>query len=133
MWISTWSAFSTSWSDYMRNSLAVSVVEFSTPKAKNQLPAYPDVLKAYDYYKGKYSGRFRSYVVENVFSRRAYKQAGGFKNFDLAWGSDVATWCIFCGIKATTELEEGREIKIPKLESKQSVRKKLKQQTSAKH
>ena len=40
---------------------------------------------------------------------------------------------VYNGIKATTELEEGREIKIPKLESKQSVRKKLKQQTSAKH
>lgn len=61
------------------------------------LPAYPQVLSAYDYYKGKNTGRYRSYVVENVFSRRIYEQAGGFKNFDLAWGSDVATWCIFCG------------------------------------
>ena len=73
-------------------------------KITNQLPAYPDVLKAYDYYKGKCSGRFRSYVVENVFSRRAYKQAGGFKNFDLAWGSDVATWCIFCGSKGMNKI-----------------------------
>ena len=36
---------------------------------------------------------------------------------------------VYNGIKATTELEEGREIKIPKLESKQAVRKRLKQQT----
>lgn len=64
-----------------------------------QRPAYPQVLSAYDYYKGKASGTYRSYVVENVFSRRVYEQAGGFKNFDLAWGSDVATWCIFCGQK----------------------------------
>lgn len=63
------------------------------------LPAYPQVLSAYDYYKGKNAGSYRSYVVENVFSRRIYEQAGGFKNFDLAWGSDVATWCIFCGKK----------------------------------
>ena len=66
-------------------------------KMTKQLPAYPQVLSAYDYYKGKSSGKYRSYVVENVFSRRIYEQAGGFKNFDLAWGSDVATWCIFCG------------------------------------
>lgn len=59
------------------------------------LPPYPPVLGAYDYYKGKSTGRYRSYVVENVFSRKVHKQAGGFKNFDLAWGSDVATWCIF--------------------------------------
>jgi glycosyltransferase involved in cell wall biosynthesis len=63
------------------------------------LPAYPQVLRAYDYYKGKNTGRYRSYVVENVFSHRIYEQAGGFMNFDLAWGSDVATWCIFCGKK----------------------------------
>ena len=63
------------------------------------LPEYPQVLGAYDFYKGKNTGRYRSYVVENVFSRRIYEQSGGFKNFDLAWGSDVATWCIFCGKK----------------------------------
>ena len=74
-------------------------------KITNQLPAYPDVLSAYDYYKGKYSGRYRSYVVENVFSRRAYEQAGGFKNFDLAWGSDVATWCIFCGSEGMKKVD----------------------------
>lgn len=63
------------------------------------LPEYPQVLGAYDFYKGKNSGRYRSYVVENVFSRKIYEKSGGFKNFDLAWGSDVATWCIFCGKK----------------------------------
>lgn len=63
------------------------------------LPEYPQVLGAYDFYRGKTSGRYRSYVVENVFSRRVYEQSGGFKNLDLAWGSDVATWCIFCGHK----------------------------------
>lgn len=73
-------------------------------KVTKQLPAYPQVLSAYDYYKGKSSGKYRSYVVENVFSRRIYDQAGGFKNFDLAWGSDVATWCIFCGEKGMCKI-----------------------------
>ena len=44
-------------------------------------------------------GKYDSYVVENVFSKRIYNQLGGFKNFDLAWGSDVATWCIFSNDK----------------------------------
>lgn len=70
------------------------------------LPAYPQVLSAYDYYKGKSSGKYRSYVVENVFSRRIYDQAGGFMNFDLAWGSDVATWCIFCGKKGMFKIPD---------------------------
>jgi len=70
------------------------------------LPEYPQVLSAYDYYKGKSSGKYRSYVVENVFSRRIHEQAGGFKNFDLAWGSDVATWCIFCGEKGMCKIPD---------------------------
>lgn len=60
---------------------------------------YPSILTSYAYYKGKMLGIYDSYVVENVFSRRIYEQSGGFKNFDLAWGSDVATWCIFSNDK----------------------------------
>lgn len=60
---------------------------------------YPSVINSYDFYKGKMLGKYDSYVIENVFSRSIYKQSGGFKNFDLAWGSDVATWCIFCNDK----------------------------------
>jgi len=60
---------------------------------------YPSIITSYDYYKGKMMGKYDSYVVENVFSRRIYEQSGGFKNFDLAWGSDVATWCIFSNDK----------------------------------
>lgn len=70
------------------------------------LPEYPQVLSAYDYYKGKTTGRYRSYVVENVFSRKIYEKSGGFKNFDLAWGSDVATWCIFCGNKGMYKIPD---------------------------
>ena len=75
-------------------------------KVTKQLPVYPQFLSAYDYYKGKSSGKYRSYVVENVFSRGIYEQTGGFKNFDLAWGSDVATWCIFCGSKGMYKISD---------------------------
>ena len=66
-------------------------------KGKTELfrKPYPSVFSSYDFYKGKMLSIYDSYVVENVFSRRIYEQSGGFKNFDLAWGSDVATWCIF--------------------------------------
>ena len=72
------------------------------------LPEYPQLLGAYDFYKGKTSGRYRSYVVENVFSRKVYEKSGGFKNFDLAWGSDVATWCIFCGEKGMWKIPDAK-------------------------
>ena len=70
-------------------------------KGKTELfrKPYPPVFSSYDFYKGKMLGKYDSYVVENVFSRSIYEQSGGFKSFDLAWGSDVATWCIFSNDK----------------------------------
>lgn len=41
-------------------------------------------------------GKLLSLVVENIFSRDIYKKTNGFQNFDLAWGSDTATWIKFC-------------------------------------
>ena len=73
-----------------------------------ELPAYPLVLGAYDYYKAKSEGRLRSYVVENVFSRKVYEEKGGFKHFDLAWGSDVATWCIFAGTEGFCRIDAAK-------------------------
>lgn len=66
---------------------------------------YPHVLSSYDYYRGKMRGIYASYVVENVFSRSIYEQSEGFKNFDLAWGSDVATWCIFSNDKGMCSVQ----------------------------
>ena len=30
--------------------------------------------------------------MEYIFSRTAYNEVGGFQRFDMAWGSDIATW-----------------------------------------
>ncbi len=60
---------------------------------------YPNLLTAYQYYRCKYAGRLSSFVVDNVFSRKVYEQCRGFVKFDLAWGSDAATWIVFCGEK----------------------------------
>lgn len=56
---------------------------------------YPQSLGNYDYYKGKLMGKYMSLVVENIFSRSVYEKFCGFKKFDLAWGSDTATWVLF--------------------------------------
>lgn len=56
---------------------------------------YPQNLDAYTYYKRKLLGNLISLVVENIFSREIYNQTGGFEVFDLAWGSDTATWVKF--------------------------------------
>lgn len=57
--------------------------------------AYPNELNSFSYYKGKMSGKYMSLVVENIFSRYIYNKYGKFQNFDMAWGSDTATWIKF--------------------------------------
>ena len=53
---------------------------------------YPAVFDSIDFYKAKCRGKIESFVVENIFSRSIYEKMGGFVKFDLAWGSDTATW-----------------------------------------
>ena len=69
---------------------------------------YPGVLTAYQYYRGKNSGKYYSFAVDNVFSRSIYDQCHGFVKFDLAWGSDVATWVVFAGKKGLYTVPHAR-------------------------
>lgn len=55
----------------------------------NQFPA---IISAGEFLDYKARGKCISYVVEFIFSRKIYYKIEGFKNFDLAWGSDMMTW-----------------------------------------
>ena len=68
---------------------------------------YPAVLSSYRFYRGKNSGRLSAFVVENVFSRKAYEQYG-FPKYDLAWGSDVAAWIVFSSRKGMCTVPNAR-------------------------
>lgn len=57
-----------------------------------QLAEFPQVMTAGEFLEAKLRGRVVSYVVECVFSRKLYREVGGFQNFDLAWGADFMTW-----------------------------------------
>lgn len=50
------------------------------------------LASARDYLERRILDDYRSYVVEYVFRRSAFLAQGGFQKFDLAWGSDDATW-----------------------------------------
>ena len=52
--------------------------------------------------------RLSAFVVENVFSRKVYERFGGFMKYDLAWGSDIATWIVFCGEKGMCTVPHAR-------------------------
>lgn len=52
---------------------------------------YPAGLTAWDFCKKRSEVKLVSYVVEYIFRRDTFMKYGRFQNFDLAWGSDVAT------------------------------------------
>lgn len=54
--------------------------------------AYPDILSAVSFLKQKNAAKLDSFVVEYIFRRSAFEQIGGFQHFDMAWGTDIATW-----------------------------------------
>ena len=60
---------------------------------------FPDVIKSEELYRQKESARIDSFVVEYIFSRKAFNEIGGFVKFDMAWGSDTATWIMLGGKK----------------------------------
>ncbi|HVW15540.1 MAG TPA: glycosyltransferase [Mucilaginibacter sp.] len=53
---------------------------------------YPAILKGTDFINKLINFEITSYVVEYIFNKGYFYQMGRFKNFDLAWGSDHATW-----------------------------------------
>ncbi len=58
-----------------------------------KFPNFPEKYQAMDFCRDRLCCLQQSYMVEFVFRLAHFKSVGGFENFDLAWGSDVAT-CI---------------------------------------
>lgn len=67
-----------------------------------------EVISSRDLYLLKQKGIMNSFVVEYVFSRRVYEELNGFQHFDLAWGSDLATWMKFAVRKGTKNISNGK-------------------------
>lgn len=92
---------------------------------------FPDVIQGEQLYRKKESARLDSFVVEYIFSRHAYNNIGGFVKFDMAWGSDTATWIALAGKKGVKTISgavvEWRQsdLNITPDTSKEVVQKKL--------
>lgn len=56
------------------------------------LSSYPPVLSSEVFYDSRMRGELYSFVVEYIFRKSHFLNSGRFVNFDLAWGSDDATW-----------------------------------------
>lgn len=53
---------------------------------------FPKHITAVDLLYLKMTNRINSYVVEYIFNKDQFYNQGCFQKFDLAWGSDQATW-----------------------------------------
>jgi hypothetical protein len=56
------------------------------------LVAFPENMRIEDLLRCRLNNQINSTVVEYVFRRSRFFALGRFQNFDLAWGSDDATW-----------------------------------------
>lgn len=54
--------------------------------------SFPRTISSEVFYRRKSLAQLESFVVEYIFSRQIYNAVNGFEHFDLAWGSDIATW-----------------------------------------
>ena len=62
-------------------------------KVSGKFFSFPDVMSAEEFIVNKLkSPAAFSVVVEYIFKKDHFLQSGRFENFDLAWGSDDATW-----------------------------------------
>lgn len=80
----------------------------NTNNVTNTCVAPRDVISSRDLYLLKQKGIMNSFVVEYVFSRKVYDKYNGFQNFDLAWGSDLATWMKFAEEKGAKNISGGK-------------------------
>ena len=67
-----------------------------------------DVISSRDLYMLKVKGVMNSFVVEYVFSRKVYGEKDRFQYFDLAWGSDLATWMKFAQRMGVKNIGNGK-------------------------
>lgn len=67
-----------------------------------------DYETASDFLQNRYSRSVDSYVVEYIFRRSTFERAGGFCQFDLAWGADDGTWLTLSEKRGMRKLKNGR-------------------------
>jgi glycosyltransferase involved in cell wall biosynthesis len=61
-------------------------------KIIRKLSTFPNLLTSEEFLLGRLNEKLYSFVVEYVFRKSHFISIGRFEQFDLAWGSDDATW-----------------------------------------
>jgi glycosyltransferase involved in cell wall biosynthesis len=69
---------------------------------------YPPVYFADLFVKNRLKFGECCFVVEFIFRRSKFLEVGGFAKFDLAWGSDVATWAMIGKTKGICAIDTSK-------------------------
>jgi glycosyltransferase involved in cell wall biosynthesis len=69
---------------------------------------FPEVLSIEEFLKLKLEGSIYSTVVEYIFRKSHFLNKGRFQKFDLAWGSDDATWIKLGGKKGIRNIDNAK-------------------------
>lgn len=67
---------------------------------------YPNVLSSEEFLIRRLKGKFPSFVVEYIFKKSHFLNNNRFQSFDLAWGSDDATWIKLSGKKGIRRINQ---------------------------
>jgi glycosyltransferase involved in cell wall biosynthesis len=54
--------------------------------------SFPELISSEEFISLRLNDKISTFVVEYVFRKNKFQITGGFQHFDLAWGSDDATW-----------------------------------------
>lgn len=63
----------------------------------HHFPPFSERMYGVEIFAGKLQSKLQSTIVEYIFKRELFVEKQGFVWFDLAWGSDDATWIKFAG------------------------------------
>ncbi len=66
---------------------------YGQPVSEN--PKHPEAESGVDFIYDRLRGARNSYVVEHVFRREAFDDAGGFPDYPVAWCADDVAWYAF--------------------------------------
>lgn len=69
---------------------------------------FPKLISAKEYAKARLTYQINSFVVEYIFKRDIFEEVGRWQNFDLAWGTDDATWIKLANNKGILTIDKAK-------------------------
>lgn len=69
--------------------------------------SFPPLLSTSDFINKRLSRKLLSFVVEYIFNKNWFCENGRFQEFDLAWGSDDATWIKLSRLEGIETINNG--------------------------